>query len=516
MTCSALLRWISLPRMLHWIYRLNLVSPSGSVHQRITVIGKSGFPSGYSLAADISTPSSNLSKVPSFSGTLPIGIANEEQAGFALSSCSTLQGSFLYSRSTLPSSSQTRPVGGGWRTSSGLPANFDTCHLASGMPVWATTSPPFPQFNRVGYIGTAHDRPMGESKCMPSFLNYSDSWLSESMCKYHFGLQKVARTDTDLGMVIGCGVSPSTTSMSTPSVSPPHAHSAPPVRFPTSVPHQHAVQPIHGKNLAQTDFQSSPAASFSPPCQSVAKDFRLDDITQQFRVHGEAVQHHDCFVPIVAAMTEELQPSTDREHERMSVVQKQRVEFQERAMSGSPSNHGSVSLRSCKSVIDSNTQNISTRHPPLPKLVIKVSSSDASIVDTLGQKSAAQIAEPASTWRRRQGGDGLRGRRGPGRPPRHFSAVDSPPGGRQFPVAKRRGTNGWLPVGEPFYNAVYIAGESEPAVRRCFPAVQRDGLAVKPRDCVLLRSGLRRRSLPYIAKISALWENPRTGGYFCP
>uniref|UniRef100_UPI00358E895E uncharacterized protein isoform X1 n=2 Tax=Myxine glutinosa TaxID=7769 RepID=UPI00358E895E len=474
------------------------------------------FPSGYSIAADISAHSSNLPKVPNLSGTLPVGvgIANEEQVGIALSSCSTFQGSFLYSRSTLPSYSQTHPVGGSMPTSSELPVTFDTCHLAPGVPVWATTSPPSLQFNRGSSICTTRNPPVEESKCTPAFLNYSDSWLPEMMYKYYFGPQKVASTDTDLGMLIGgCGVSTCTTSVSTPSVSPPQAHSAPLVRFPTSVALEHAVQPIHSKDLARTDFQPSPAASFSPPCQSMAKDFQLEEITQRFRIHGETVQEHGCFVPISAAMTEGVQPSFNGENERVSVVQKQRAELPGRGMPGGLSNRGSISLRSSKSVVDSNARGISTRHPPLPKLVIKVLSREACIVDTVVEKSVAQLAEPASTWRRRQGGDGLRGRRGPGRPPRHrhITAVGLSPGGRQFPVAKRSGTNGWLPVGEPFYNAVYIAGESEPAVRRCYPAVQRDGLSVQPRDCVLLRSGLRRRSLPYIAKISALWENPRTG-----
>ena len=31
------------------------------------------------------------------------------------------------------------------------------------------------------------------------------------------------------------------------------------------------------------------------------------------------------------------------------------------------------------------------------------------------------------------------------------------------------------------------------------------------RDTVLLRSGPRKKSLPYVAKISALWEDPKTG-----
>lgn len=54
-------------------------------------------------------------------------------------------------------------------------------------------------------------------------------------------------------------------------------------------------------------------------------------------------------------------------------------------------------------------------------------------------------------------------------------------------------------------------GEDETALRQCYEGVERDGEVIHVRDTVLLRSGPRKKSLPYVAKISALWEDPKTG-----
>lgn len=54
-------------------------------------------------------------------------------------------------------------------------------------------------------------------------------------------------------------------------------------------------------------------------------------------------------------------------------------------------------------------------------------------------------------------------------------------------------------------------GEDESALRQCYEGVERDGEVIRVRDTVLLRSGPRKKSLPYVAKISALWEDPKTG-----
>uniref|UniRef100_A0A668A7X1 BAH domain-containing protein n=1 Tax=Myripristis murdjan TaxID=586833 RepID=A0A668A7X1_9TELE len=82
---------------------------------------------------------------------------------------------------------------------------------------------------------------------------------------------------------------------------------------------------------------------------------------------------------------------------------------------------------------------------------------------------------------------------------------------KQKKVSRRRATNGWRPVGEPTEKEVFIAGEEETALRQCYEGVERDGEVIHVRDTVLLRSGPRKKSLPYVAKISALWEDPKTG-----
>lgn len=47
--------------------------------------------------------------------------------------------------------------------------------------------------------------------------------------------------------------------------------------------------------------------------------------------------------------------------------------------------------------------------------------------------------------------------------------------------------------------------------RKCFQGVHRDGELIRVRDTVLLKSGPRKKSLPFVAKISALWEEPESG-----
>ncbi|XP_009982552.1 PREDICTED: bromo adjacent homology domain-containing 1 protein, partial [Tauraco erythrolophus] len=75
-----------------------------------------------------------------------------------------------------------------------------------------------------------------------------------------------------------------------------------------------------------------------------------------------------------------------------------------------------------------------------------------------------------------------------------------------------RNTTGCLhPMGAACEKAVYVVNEPEPAVRKSYQAVERDGEIIRVRDTVLLKSGPRKKSMPYVAKISALWEDPKTG-----
>ncbi|MCI4389472.1 hypothetical protein PGIGA_G00098490 [Pangasianodon gigas] len=82
---------------------------------------------------------------------------------------------------------------------------------------------------------------------------------------------------------------------------------------------------------------------------------------------------------------------------------------------------------------------------------------------------------------------------------------------QQKKVHRHRTTNGWRPFGEPTEKEVFIAGEDMTALRQCYEGVERDGEVIRVRDTVLLRSGPRKKSLPYVAKISALWDDPKTG-----
>uniref|UniRef100_A0A8C9YJF3 Bromo adjacent homology domain containing 1 n=1 Tax=Sander lucioperca TaxID=283035 RepID=A0A8C9YJF3_SANLU len=76
---------------------------------------------------------------------------------------------------------------------------------------------------------------------------------------------------------------------------------------------------------------------------------------------------------------------------------------------------------------------------------------------------------------------------------------------------RQKSTNGWQPVGLPFQKEVFSVGDEAPVLRKCFEGVQRDGELIRVRDTVLLKSGPRKKSLPYVAKISALWEEPESG-----
>ncbi|XP_015182252.1 PREDICTED: uncharacterized protein LOC107069441 [Polistes dominula] len=76
---------------------------------------------------------------------------------------------------------------------------------------------------------------------------------------------------------------------------------------------------------------------------------------------------------------------------------------------------------------------------------------------------------------------------------------------------KPKWSNGWSWEGEAFEAKVYLTNE-ESAIRRCYSSMRHEsGDVLKPRDCVLLKSGPRKADLPFVAKIAALWENPDDG-----
>jgi hypothetical protein len=61
-------------------------------------------------------------------------------------------------------------------------------------------------------------------------------------------------------------------------------------------------------------------------------------------------------------------------------------------------------------------------------------------------------------------------------------------------------------------NKNYSQSDDPPALRYCYPAMRHEeGDIIMPRDCILLKSGTRKGDLPYVAKVTALWENPEDG-----
>lgn len=49
-------------------------------------------------------------------------------------------------------------------------------------------------------------------------------------------------------------------------------------------------------------------------------------------------------------------------------------------------------------------------------------------------------------------------------------------------------------------------------MRKCYPAMRHtQGDIVRMRDCILLKSGPKAKDLPFVAKVSSLWENADDG-----
>ena len=53
-----------------------------------------------------------------------------------------------------------------------------------------------------------------------------------------------------------------------------------------------------------------------------------------------------------------------------------------------------------------------------------------------------------------------------------------------------------------------------PVDRLCYPAIRHDdGDIIRVRDCVLIKSGSRKKDIPFIAKISSFWEHSVSGKF---
>ncbi|XP_014242401.2 titin-like [Cimex lectularius] len=85
----------------------------------------------------------------------------------------------------------------------------------------------------------------------------------------------------------------------------------------------------------------------------------------------------------------------------------------------------------------------------------------------------------------------------------------------EYPLIRGQPTlkwsNGWSWEGEPFKAKVFLTSD-EPVSRTCYPAMRHiEGDVICPRDCILLKSGPRKQQLPFVAKVTAMWENPDDG-----
>lgn len=79
-------------------------------------------------------------------------------------------------------------------------------------------------------------------------------------------------------------------------------------------------------------------------------------------------------------------------------------------------------------------------------------------------------------------------------------------------LPRRKFAHGWSWDGEPVQKVIILHNEDSPRQRLCFPAMRHaEGDVIRVRDCVLLRSGPRKTDLPFVAKVSALWEGPEDG-----
>ncbi|XP_035670715.1 uncharacterized protein LOC118412143 isoform X1 [Branchiostoma floridae] len=72
---------------------------------------------------------------------------------------------------------------------------------------------------------------------------------------------------------------------------------------------------------------------------------------------------------------------------------------------------------------------------------------------------------------------------------------------------RKKSTNGWKWQGEPYEKMVFSAVQGKPVRRVCYRGMCREEDLIQERDTVLLKSGPRKKDLPFVAKVTALWED---------
>ncbi|GFR04598.1 bromo adjacent homology domain-containing 1 protein [Trichonephila clavata] len=81
-----------------------------------------------------------------------------------------------------------------------------------------------------------------------------------------------------------------------------------------------------------------------------------------------------------------------------------------------------------------------------------------------------------------------------------------------LPRLERPRLHGWSWEGTPRDKKVYVSNDTPPCVRRCYPSMKHvQGDVICVRDCVYLRSSIKRTNMPFVAKVTELWENPTNG-----
>ncbi|XP_019618759.1 PREDICTED: uncharacterized protein LOC109465763 [Branchiostoma belcheri] len=76
---------------------------------------------------------------------------------------------------------------------------------------------------------------------------------------------------------------------------------------------------------------------------------------------------------------------------------------------------------------------------------------------------------------------------------------------------RKKSTNGWKWQGEPYEKMVFSAAQGKPVRRLCYRGMCREDDLIQERDTVLLKSGPRKKDLPFVAKVTALWEDQEDG-----
>ncbi|XP_033110822.1 uncharacterized protein LOC117111903 isoform X2 [Anneissia japonica] len=77
-------------------------------------------------------------------------------------------------------------------------------------------------------------------------------------------------------------------------------------------------------------------------------------------------------------------------------------------------------------------------------------------------------------------------------------------------IVRRRSTNGWKGIGQPQERLISTQFDQPPIKKMCYQSIKRKDDIISERDCILLRSGIRREP-PFVGKVSALWEDQENG-----